>query len=193
MVWLAVVAIVVVATGLYAHWAARRLDRLHRRLDAAAAALDEQLRARADAAAALDEQLRTGVGARLAPAAVQLSGPARETLAAAAAAARLTTGLGHDREAVESALSRALYDVVLALPTGPALPAPAAAVVDAHLRASFARSFHNDAVRDALVVRRRRIVRLLHLAGHAPRPAYFEIDDAPLEIPRIAAVAAPYD
>ena len=45
-------------------------------------------------------------------------------------------------------------------------------------RASFARQFHNDAVRDALVLRRRWIVRIFHLAGTAPRPTFFEIDDA---------------
>lgn len=181
MVWLAVAAIVVVALGLYAHWAARRLDRLHRRLDAAAAALDDQLRTRAELAAVL----ATGAAARAPSLAAGL--------AADAADARARRGLDHDRELAESALSRLLVDAVAVLGADPASADVVAAAVDAHLRVGFARSFHNDAVRDALVVRRRWIVRLMHLAGHAPRPAYFEIDAAPVEIPRAGAVAAPYD
>jgi hypothetical protein len=48
-----------------------------------------------------------------------------------------------------------------------------------------------------LVLRRRLIVRYLHLAGHAPLPQYFEIDDVaseqPREIPDVARASAPYD
>ena len=38
-----------------------------------------------------------------------------------------------------------------------------------------ARRFHNDSVRDTRALRGRRSVRLLHLGGLAPVPAYFEI------------------
>jgi hypothetical protein len=61
--------------------------------------------------------------------------------------------------------------------------------VDVHddaLRASIARRFYNDTVRDALVVRDRRVVRWLALAGHAPHPAYFEMDDEELPTPGIS-------
>jgi hypothetical protein len=47
-------------------------------------------------------------------------------------------------------------------------------------RTSFARRFHNDTVRDALVVRRRRVVRLFRLAGSARMPSFFEMDDTVL-------------
>jgi hypothetical protein len=40
-----------------------------------------------------------------------------------------------------------------------------------------ARRFHNDSVRAARAVRRHRVVRLLRLAGHAPFPQAFEMDD----------------
>jgi 8-oxo-dGTP pyrophosphatase MutT (NUDIX family) len=40
-----------------------------------------------------------------------------------------------------------------------------------------ARRVHNDAVRDTLTLRSRRLVRWLRLAGTAPHPAYFEIVD----------------
>ena len=46
-------------------------------------------------------------------------------------------------------------------------------------RVELARRFHNDAVRAARTVRRQRVVRALRLAGHAPLPETFEIDDTP--------------
>jgi hypothetical protein len=118
----------------------------------------DRLHLRLDAArAALDGQLRErALIARTTP-----------VLGAAAQQALDTPGLGHDRERAENDLSRALRTVP-----------PTDELNDVVTRASFARQFHNDAVRDALVLRRRWIVRIFHLAGHAPRPTYFEIDDA---------------
>jgi hypothetical protein len=162
---------------LYGSWTARRLDRLHARIDATAAGLDAQLKHRATTAALLVDDGR-------------LARDAVAVLAPAAATAAEATGLGHDREVAENALSRALQDVAPVLQ--PALP-EVSALIDATTRATFARRFHNDAVRDALVVRRRWVVRLLHLAGHAPRPSYFEVDDAPLAIASTSVVSAPYD
>jgi hypothetical protein len=42
-----------------------------------------------------------------------------------------------------------------------------------------ARRFANDAVRAAVAVRRRGLVRALRLAGHAPWPKSADLDDAP--------------
>jgi hypothetical protein len=42
-----------------------------------------------------------------------------------------------------------------------------------------ARRFHNDAVRAARALRRHRKVRWFRLAGHAPFPMAFEMDDEP--------------
>jgi hypothetical protein len=151
---IAAVAAFLVANAHYLIWTARRLDRMHRRLDAAAFALDAQLRSRADASAEFAARRR---GAR--------------ELAAAAAEALAVTGLDHDREAAESALSRALQE-------RDDLDADLAVAVT---RTTFARRFHNDAVRDALVVRRRRVVRYLRLAGSARLPTFFEMDDVTLE------------
>lgn len=151
---IAAVAAFLVVNAHYMIWTARRLDRMHRRLDAAAAALDAQLRARADAAA---EFASARQGAR--------------DLGAAAADALAVSGLGHDREAAESTLSRALQQRD-DLDTE---------VVVAATRTTFARRFHNDAVRDALVVRRRRVVRYLRLAGSARLPSFFEMDDVTQE------------
>ena len=142
VVW-ALVAFALTIHAGYALWIARRLDRLHRRVDAAAAALDDQLRARARAATGLKSAAAT----------------ANDALGA--------EGLGRDREQVESALSRAIsradVDETLAA---------------ANARANYARAFYNDTVRDALVVRRRRIVRAFRLAGSARLPSFFEMDEA---------------
>ncbi len=173
LILIAVVLVLVV----YGSWAARRLDRLHARIDATRAGLDSQLRVRAEAAAALARSV--GVPPALAP-----------QLAEAAAAAHAAQGLGHNREIAESHLSGLLQEWAAALrtPTVEALQ-----VVDAATRTSFARQFHNDSVRDALIVRRRWVIRLAHLAGHAPLPTYFEMDDAQLVIATTARSAAPYD
>jgi hypothetical protein len=40
-----------------------------------------------------------------------------------------------------------------------------------------ARRFYNDAVRDTRTLRRRRLPRLLHLAGRRELPQFFDIDD----------------
>jgi hypothetical protein len=45
-------------------------------------------------------------------------------------------------------------------------------------RVELARRFNNDAVRAAGVVRRKRVVRVMRLAGRAPMPPSFEMDDA---------------
>jgi len=138
----------------YSTWTAKRLDRLHQRVDAARAALDQQLRQRAEAALAHATTTRTTAGR-------ELGAAAREALA--------VPGLGHDREVVESALSRALQS------------AADASLADVTMRSAFARRFHNDTVRDALVVRRRRVVRLFHLAGSARMPSFFEMDDTAVQ------------
>ena len=118
----------------------------------------DRMHLRLDAArTALDAQLRErALVARTTP-----------NLRDAAQQALDTPGLGHDREQAENELSRTLRRVP-----------PTDELNEVVTRASFARQLHNDAVRDALVLRRRWIVRLLHLAGHAPRPTFFEIDDA---------------
>lgn len=176
MITVVVLGAVILLLVVYGFWTARRLDRLHARLDAAAAALDAQLRTRAEAAGKFAAE-------------GSLPRPTAADLARAADAAASATGLHHDREVVENALSRALTaagDEVADQPAGFAL-------ADAVTRASFSRRFHNDAVRDVLVVRRRRIVRYLRLAGRAPLPAYFEVVEPVALISKASAVAPPYD
>lgn len=54
-------------------------------------------------------------------------------------------------------------------------------------RVVLARRFYNDAVSTTLVIRRRRLVRWLRLAGTAPLPSSFEMEDHP---PQSLGVAA---
>lgn len=185
-VLLVLLVLAVLATGWYLLFLARRLDRLHRRVEGAAVALDNQLLRRAQAATEL--------------AASGLLEPASAVLVAGAAAQALEAGEGRaaqlaldpfsgsrlddhsdDREAAESDLSRALRATLDALPdddparTGGHLDGLAAV---SH-RVVLARRFHNDAVSHARTVRRKRLVRLARLAGSAPAPRTVEIDDEP--------------
>ncbi len=143
---IAVVAIVVVVAS-YLTWMAGRLDRLAVRVEAAASALDAQLARRAVVAYELSE------AACLEP---------------LRAAARKALDGGADRGAAESALSRELR----------ASPEVAGVEEMAILarKVVLARQFHNDAVRDLLALRRRWVVRVLHLYGRAAAPSYIEFD-----------------
>lgn len=163
--------------ALYCYYTAKRLDRLHSRVDMAAAALDAQLRNRS---VATRDLLDTGMVVEM------LESDLRLALDEAASC----SGLGHDREVAENAVSRLLADIAQEQPR--LFLAPSDAAVEVHdeaLRATFARRFYNDTVRDALVIRDRRTVRWLALAGHAPHPAYFEMDDEELPTPTSAGSA----
>ncbi len=96
---------------------------------------------------------------------------AEPALAAAVAAAR--GARPPEREAAENALGRALAALDRS-----ALPgATRHELAEAEQAVALARRVHNDAVRDTLALRSRRLVRWLHLAGTAPMPVYFEIVD----------------
>jgi hypothetical protein len=169
-------AAILAVMALYCYYTAKRLDRLHERIDMAAAALDGQLRNRVSTSR---EFLDSGV----------VEGSLEHELRAALAAADQRTNLGHDREVAENAVSRLLGEIADRHPSLFADPSELAVEVhDEALRASIARRFYNDTVRDALVVRDKRVVRWLGLAGHAPHPAYFEMDDEELPAPRLPSV-----
>jgi hypothetical protein len=169
VIWIAVGLLLV---GVYLSWTAGRLDRLHARIDAARAALDAQLLRRASIA---QELATAGV----------FDPAASMVLYQAAHAARLAPG--EQREVAESELSQALRAVfaestqVRAVRQAPGGEATAEELVAAVRRVPMARRFHNDAVRAARALRRHRTVRWFRLAGHAPFPLAFEMDDEPPE------------
>jgi hypothetical protein len=153
--WIVGAVAVIVLVATYLTWTASRVDRLHARASAAAAGLDAALVRRA--VAAID----------LAPAAyaAPLRPLARSSLEAPAG----------EREAAENALTKALRDLPYAI------DAPAMAeVVVASRRVSLARHVHNDLVRDALAMRRRRLVRVMRVTRRHSLPAYFDIEDPQL-------------
>lgn len=147
----ALLVAVLLGSAAWAYQMANRLDRLHVRYDLSWQVLDGALARRAVVARAVaansgGEQLAT-----LADAAERAPRPARE--------------------ACENQLSAALATVDPAsLPAG-----LIAELADAEARVLLARRFHNDAVRDTLALRERRLVRLLRLGGTAALPSYFEI------------------
>jgi hypothetical protein len=169
---LVIVAALVLLVAWYLTFSATRLDRLHARLEGAWSALDAQLVRRSSVA------LQLAASGRLDPATALL-------LADAAHEAREVDEEG--REQAESDLTAALraafadaelVDDLRRDPVGGELVAELAASA---LRVQLARRFLNDVVRNARVVRRKRVVRYLRIAGHAPWPQTFEMSDTPPE------------
>jgi len=162
----ALVVIVLLALGWRLSWLAGRVDRAHARTERTWAALDAALVRRAQRATEL----------------VQTPGvdPASALLVSDAAAAALEPDLDqHQREQAESDLSHVLEVV------GPGLTSGPDGMVAEQARASLSRRLHNDAVATARALRRRWVVRILRLAGHAEEPQPFEMADGrPLLWPR---------
>ena len=156
MWWIVGVVVLVVVVATYVTWTAARVDRLHARAAAAQSALDAHLVRRAAAAG---------------EAADALDLPDLRQLARAARAAG-----PEERELAENDLTRALRTL-----SEQRTETDLAEVVAASRRVALARQVHNDLVRDALAVRRRRLVRLLRLSRRHTEPRYFDVDDPVLD------------
>lgn len=165
-----IIAIIAIAilVGVYVSWRAGRLDRLHARVDTAGAALDAALVRRSSVALEL--------------AACGLLDPATSLLIAGAA---------HDARAAGEPSELAESDLTRALRAALGQPGFRAALAErgrgdellAELEAAahqvfLARKFYNDAVAVTRAARRRWLIRIFRLAGGAPRPEFFEIDDS---------------
>jgi hypothetical protein len=165
-IFLAVVIAVLV--GVYLSWRAGRLDRLHARTEGARAALEAALLRRNCVAVEL--------------ASSGLLDPATSVLLAEAA--HDARAGSRQREQAESDLSRALRAAFGQPDFRASLNgAEGAAELLTELEAAahqvfLARKFYNDAVAATNSARRRILVRVLHLAGRAPAPEFFEIDDS---------------
>jgi hypothetical protein len=154
--------------GVYVSWRAGRIDRLHARLDAASAALDAALVRRSSVA------LEFAASGFLDPAtSLLLAGAAHEARAADQA-----------REMPESDLTRALRAAFSQPGFRDSLHGREGAeqlladVESAAHRVLLARRFYNGAVDATRAARRRWLARTLRLAGGAPLPEFFEIDDS---------------
>jgi hypothetical protein len=183
-----VIALVAIAVGgliaMYLSWTAGRLDRLHNRTDAAWASLDAQLVRRAALA---------GEIAHVAAVRGVLGPDATQRLAATAQQA-LESGRA-ERAGAENALGHALRAVLTdgafdALAADERLQPLLTALDAAMTKVVLARRFHATAVEDTTALRKTRPVRWFRLAGSAPFPAYFDIDDTPVA-PSISTVVRP--
>ncbi|MGB5951633.1 MAG: hypothetical protein WBG57_03850 [Ornithinimicrobium sp.] len=144
---------VLLGVGWYLSYTAVRLDRLHIRLEATAAALDAQLVRRAHTAADLAYE---GV---LDPASAAL------LLDATDDTFRHAGAWTPQRADAESSLTQILGLVTPELPEG-----QQSEVEERALRVHLARTFHNEAVASVRSVRGRPLVRWLNLAGHTALP-----------------------
>ena len=198
------IVVLLVGLAVTAGWAlyarAVRVDRLHRQVLGARATLEAQLVHRAEAAAEL-----ATVPALDPASGLLLSRAAREALDAegplvddgldtstplegtpsshpASSGAALPTPITRSRALIESDLGRVLRTVVSEparreLSADPlSLPAPNR-LDRACSRLVLARRFHNTHVSEAQALRARPLVRMCHLAGHAPMPQTFDADD----------------
>lgn len=191
---------------------ASRLDRLHRKVATSRAVLENQLVRRASVAAELAasgllDPVSSVLVGEAAWTALSVGGHGRAELVAAlpdlermlrppVGGPAAPDGGPQDRARAESDLSRTVREAL-------ADPAEAAAVQQepgggelmealaaAWYRVQLARRFHNEAVAQTQRVRRKVVVRVLRLHGHAAMPQTVEIDDAwPESLQRIAQAA----
>lgn len=154
----AVVALVLVALlalGWYLSYTAVRLDRLHTRLEATGSALEAQSLRRSQTAieVAYTGDVDPASGALL--------------IDAARTCADFEGPWDAERCAAESALTDLMRLVI---------PVPPAELEETAMRLRLARRFHNEAVEQTRVVRRRLAVRTFRLAGHTglPEPVLFD-------------------
>jgi hypothetical protein len=165
------IAAAVALLAVYVSWRAGRLDRLHARLEAARAALDASLLRRNCVAVEL--------------ASSGLLDPATSVLLAQAA--HDARAGDRQRELAESDLSRALRaafgqpDFRASLQGGKGAEELLTELETAAHQVFLARKFYNEAVSATNSARRRFLVRALRLAGRAPAPEFFEIDDSLVE------------
>lgn len=168
---LAISLIVVAAiaiSGVYVSWRAGRLDRLHARLETARAALDAAL------------VRRSSVVLEIASCGL-LDPASRVLLTDLAHDARSADG---DREQAESDLTKALRAIFGQPGSRASMEAVDGAdemiaeLESASQQVFIARKFYNDAVAVTIQARRRWLARMLRLAGGAPMPEFFEIDDS---------------
>ena len=170
---------VVLFLGVYVSWRAGRLDRMHTRLEAARAALDVTLVQRSSVA------LELASSGFLDPAtSLLLAGAAHEARGHGSAYKGLAYTDLAETEQAQSNLSRALRAAFAQPGFRTSLDGQdGAAEMLAELEAAahqvlVARKFYNTAVAITRDARRKPLVRVLRLAGHAELPEFFEMDDS---------------
>lgn len=187
LAWFLIVVVVlaVLAVGLISLRMAKRIDRLHRRVESNRVNLNRQLIKRAA------ETMRTADLAQVPPVkAAELRTAATDEISMAGIPL-VTEGLGADRSNLagtlerieaESNLSEVLRncmdeELCAEMRTDPVASAQLDALVEACNRAELIRTLHNQDVSLTIALRSRRLPRVLHLAGSAELPHHVELDD----------------
>ena len=178
LTWFLIAVVFFGAVTVYLSSLAGRLDRLHRKIETAHAALDAQLLRRV---AATQDLASSG-----------LLDPASALVLSSAAQSAFVVDAEDDahRSLVESELTRTLGTVFESREDADDVVEAAGAdagvaeqlldeLAVACRRVELARRFHNDVVRSCLDLRRRRISRWFRLAGHTPLPSPIDFDDTP--------------
>lgn len=195
------VLLLVVLTGALVIYArAVRVDRGHRQVLGSRATLEAQLVHRAQSALEVStvpglDPASALILARAAHEALDAEGPVVDDGLDPASRTSPAARPERSRALIESDLSRVLRAVLSPTVREELAGDPVSADVLAGLdraawRLVLARRFHNTHVTQARRLRSRRSVRLLHLAGHAPMPATFDMDDdaGPEGVPGTGAV-----
>ena len=170
-VWIAVAVILLLIVAWRLSYRAGRLDRLHRRMDAARASLNNSL------------MLRSSVAADVAGRQMPDKDQARTIADATQRARRLSDATDEERGLAESELTRALStafadeEAVAAVTESMGSSDLMDELGSATRRVEMSRRFYNDAVRATTAVRQQKLVRWFRLAGHTPWPHPFEMDD----------------
>jgi hypothetical protein len=182
VVWVLLGIAIVLALAWYLSYSAARLDRLHAKVEGALSALDASVVRRGEAAL---ELVNSG---GLDPAsALLVAQAATDSLALTnerALADDLLEGQRFaGRESAESQLTESLAaaldgDGLSAVRSSGAVAGDAVnRLAEATMRLQLARRFHNEAVKEVQRFRRKPVVRLFRLAGHATMPHTVEFDD----------------
>lgn len=187
--WTLVVVLLVLVLGWVLWLLASRVDRLHRKVLRSRATLELQL---AQRAAAAHELAMSGA---LDPVEAVLLADVAQRASAGAPGRVVPDGLEGepdveepagdvDRSLVESELSRTLRALLEShadtepLGDNPLAVDPLHRLDAAWYRLELARRFHNAHVAEVRRMRANPVVRVLHLAGRAPMPHAFDMDDA---------------
>jgi hypothetical protein len=177
---------VLAALGVYISWRAGRLDRLHARVETARASLDAALVRRSSVALELASSGLLDPAASLLLA--DLAHDARSAGSSGGIGPAHRTDTAHrantaSRELAESDLTRALRavfsqpDFAASLSSREGSGELLAELETTAHQVFLARTFYNGAVAATAAARGRWLARVLRLAGGAPMPEFFEIDD----------------
>ncbi|PHP52120.1 hypothetical protein BW737_011890 [Actinomyces ruminis] len=190
-----VAALVFLAIAWSAYAKALRVDRLHRQVLGSRATLEAQLVHRAQAAvdlatSGLLDPASALLLSQAAHDALDAEGPIVDDGLDTDTPAQLAGAATRSRARIESDLSRVIRTVVDAptrveLGVDPRGQEALDRLDRAAYRMVLARRFHNTHVAEARRLRAALDVRVLHLAGHAPLPQTFDIDDS-TDVPTVS-------